>query len=173
MTQADHRPYAVIDLDGVVADVRHRVHHLDRRPKDWGAFFAGMAADPVLAVGAAVAEQLAEDCLIVWLTGRPESYRSVTEEWLRAQGLPDGRLIMRAAGDRRPARRVKVERLRALAAERPVAVHVDDDPAVVAAVRAAGFEAVHADWMTANGMTGDDLAAEETLFDAQEGEGRT
>jgi hypothetical protein len=168
MTHAERRPYAVIDLDGVVADVRHRLHHLHRSPKDWTAFFAAMSADPVLAVGAAVARQLAEDCEIVWLTGRPESYRGVTEEWLRAQGLPDGRLIMRAAGDGRPARRVKVGRLRALAAERPVAVHVDDDPAVVAAVRSAGFDVVHADWMIAH-----DGAGQATLFDAQEDDGRT
>jgi hypothetical protein len=34
------RPLAVFDLDGVLADVRHRLHFLDRRPKDWDGFFA-------------------------------------------------------------------------------------------------------------------------------------
>ena len=36
----DGRPLAIVDIDGVVADVRHRLHHLDRRPKNWSAFFA-------------------------------------------------------------------------------------------------------------------------------------
>ena len=34
------RPLAIVDLDGVVADVRHRLHHLEGRRKDWGRFFA-------------------------------------------------------------------------------------------------------------------------------------
>ena len=36
-------PLAVIDLDGVIADVRHRLHHLKAKPKDWDAFFAAAA----------------------------------------------------------------------------------------------------------------------------------
>jgi hypothetical protein len=159
------RPYATVDIDGVVADVRHRLPHLQRRPKDWPAFFAAMDDDPLLDVGAAAVRRLHADCDIVWLTGRPDAYADVTERWLRRQGLPSGDLVMRRAGDRRPARAVKMQRLHALAAVRPVAVHIDDDAAVIRAVRAAGFQALHADWM------GDD--ADPTLFDAQEHHGRT
>jgi hypothetical protein len=159
------RPYAVIDIDGVVADVRHRLHHLQRRPKDWSAFFDRLEDDPLLDVGAAAVARLAQDCDIVWLTGRPETYRAATERWLRRHRLPVGMLLMRRAGDRRPARIAKLERVRALAADRPVAVHLDDDPAVVRAVRRAGFEVLHADWMGE--------APQLTLFDAQEREGRT
>ena len=162
------RPYASIDIDGVVADVRHRLHHVERRPKDWDAFFSAMSGDPLLEVGARVVHQLAEDCDIVWLTGRPDRYRAQTADWLREQSLPGGELVMRRGGDRRPARFAKVERLQSLQRRRPVAVHVDDDPAVVRAVRAAGFEALLADWMTAG-----DPEASATLFDAQERDGAT
>ena len=31
---------AVLDIDGVLADVSHRLGHVQRRPKDWDAFFA-------------------------------------------------------------------------------------------------------------------------------------
>jgi hypothetical protein len=164
----DVRPYACVDIDGVVADVRHRLHHLDRRPKDWDGFFAAMADDPLLDVGAAAVHQLSQDCTVVWLTGRPERYRQVTATWLLQQGLPEGELLMRRADDRRPARALKVERLRALERRRPVAVHLDDDPAVVRAVRAAGFQALHADWMPAPGN-----ATAGTLFEAQEVDGET
>jgi uncharacterized HAD superfamily protein len=164
----DERPYACVDIDGVVADVRHRLHHLDRRPKDWNGFFAAMAEDPLLEVGAAAAHQLAQDCTVVWLTGRPERYREMTATWLQRQGLPEGELLMRRANDRRPARATKVERLRRLQKDRPVAVHLDDDPAVVRAVRAAGFQALLADWMPTT-----DAESAATLFDAQEVDGET
>ena len=44
-------PFAVFDVDGVVADVAHRLHHVARRPKDWRRFFAAAPKDPPLAVG--------------------------------------------------------------------------------------------------------------------------
>ncbi len=37
---------AVFDIDGVLADVRHRLHHVAARPKDWDAFFGAAPQDP-------------------------------------------------------------------------------------------------------------------------------
>jgi hypothetical protein len=153
----------VVDLDGVVADVRHRLHHLDRRPKDWAGFFAAAPDDPPLTDGVQLVLRLADDHEIVYLTGRPESCRRDTVRWLSGAGLPAARLIMRRRGDFRPARVTKVDVLERLSQERPVALLVDDDDAVVGAARAAGYQVVHADWMP----------DEPTLFDAQEREGRT
>ncbi|NHC47019.1 hypothetical protein G9H72_17360 [Motilibacter sp. K478] len=161
-----------MDIDGVLADVRHRLHHLESRPKDWDAFFAAAPADGLLAEGAAVAATLAADHKIVYLSGRPASCRADTLAWLRAHGLPPGRVVLRSMRDRRPARAVKVERLRELARTAPVRMVVDDDEAVVDAVRAAGFPVLHATWMTAPAPASG-RAAQQTLFDAQEHEGRT
>jgi phosphoglycolate phosphatase-like HAD superfamily hydrolase len=156
--------YAVIDIDGVVSDARHRLRFLDRRPKDWDAFFAAAPNDPVLPEGRAVVEELAtRGHEIVWLTGRPERCRQDTLDWLDRSALPPGRLHMRRDGDRRPARQTKLEVLRRLELARPVTVMVDDDDLVVRTLRAAGFTVLHATWMT----------AQPTLFDAQENEGRT
>ena len=47
----DQRPIAVIDIDGVLADVRHRLHLVHDRPKDWVAFFAAAPDDPPLETG--------------------------------------------------------------------------------------------------------------------------
>ena len=69
-------PYAVIDLDGVVADVRHRLVHLRGRRKDWDAFFAAIPSDEPLAEGLAVASRLSGDHEVVYLTGRPERTRA-------------------------------------------------------------------------------------------------
>lgn len=165
MTEA--LPYAVLDIDGVLADVRHRLRHLQSRPKDWVAFFDAAPADPPLSDGVTLAHELAATHEVVYLTGRPERCRQDTLAWLQLHGLPIGRLLMRRDDDRRPARFTKVETLRRLQGERPVATMVDDDERVVDAVRAAGFTIVHAEWMHEN------PAQQQTLFDAQENEGRT
>ena len=171
---------AVFDLDGVLADVRHRLHHVAARPKRWDAFFAAAPQDPPLAEGlAAVAEASARGHVIVYLTGRPERCRDGPVTWLAAHGLPEGELFMRDDTDRRPARFTKVARLRRLARRLRVAVLVDDDEAVVDAVRAAGFPVLHATWMqeqpspSTSGSGSGHESAQEVLFEAQESDGRT
>lgn len=142
---------AVIDIDGVVADVRHRLHHLQRPgPGRWDAFFRAAARDKLLPEGAALVEDLARTQTIVWLTGRPEHLRAVTEDWLSAHGLPAGRLLMRPNSDRRPAVDYKRSALRRLAAEPDIRITalVDDDNAVIEAARADGLPAVLADWVS-------------------------
>lgn len=74
---------------------------------------------------------------------------------------------MRRARDRRPARLAKPELVRALAKGRQVALVVDDDAEVCAAMRGAGWPVRHADWMA------EDAASGVTLRAAQEGQGRT
>lgn len=155
--------FAVVDIDGVVADVRHRLHHVELRPRNWAAFFASAESDALLSEGAAVVRWLAADHTIVYLTGRPERFRSQTEAWLGRHGLPDGELIMRQDGDRRPSRLTKIGLLRQLAGRGPVAVLVDDDPRVCAEARRAGFAVLEADWMD----------RPDALDEAQETEGRT
>lgn len=157
------RPLAVLDLDGVLADVRERLRHIQGPRKDWDAFFAGIPDDPPLAEGLAVARTLAEDHELIYLTGRPERTRGDTEAWLAQHGLPPGRLVMRRDGDRRPARQVKPRLLASLARGRRIDVVVDDDPAVCDALREAGYPVLVADWM----------GRPEELDEAQESSGRT
>ena len=141
------RPLAVIDLDGVVADVRHRLPFIRGTPRDWDRFFAGIDDDPPLPEGLAVVHQLAADHDLVYLTGRPERTRAATQAWLDRHGLPRADVIMRAERDRRPARVVKPQLLERLSRGRRVAVVVDDDPEVCAALSDAGWPVLQADWM--------------------------
>jgi len=143
------RPLAVFDLDGTLADVRHRLHHLERRPRAWDAFFDAARDDPPLPAGVALALESARECDVVYVTGRPERCRADTQAWLRRHGLPGGRLAMRAAGDRRPARTAKPELLRRIAAGRVVAVVVDDDEQVCAAYERQGWTVMRARWQDA------------------------
>jgi hypothetical protein len=159
----DGRPVAVFDVDGVVADVRHRLHHLARRPSNWPAFFAGAGDDPPLHEGVELARRYAADHRLVWLTGRPESLRRVTQAWLDRHGLPKGRLVMRPSGDRRPARFWKAEQMSRIGRWGPIDTVVDDDPAVVAVLAELGWPVRLADW----------VPYAETLRQAQERDGRT
>ena len=162
------RGIAVFDIDGVLADVRHRLHHVERRPKDWDSFFASMDDDTPLEDGVALAQRYADEGhRIAYLTGRNESYRELTLAWLRRHGLPDGRLVMRRNDDRRPARVFKPQALSRLAREGEIVVVVDDDRAVVDVLRHEGWTVLLADWMHA------DEDQQESLFDAQEVEGRS
>jgi hypothetical protein len=157
------RAIAVIDIDGVLADVRHRLRFLERRPKDWGAFFHAAPHDPPLEAGVDAARRLAEVYEVVYLSGRPEWCRDHTVAWFERHDLPPGDLYLRPSGDFRPARLLKVERLRTLRRRAPVAVLVDDDEDVLDAAREAGFDVLPATWM------GD----APVLHEAQEEEGRT
>lgn len=154
---------AVFDIDGVVADVRHRLRHLDRRPKDWAAFFAAAGRDPVLPEGVELALRHAAGHVLVWLTGRPEHLRPLTAAWLRRAGLPAELLFMRPAHDHRPAKDFKAGQLARLAKESPIAIVVDDDPEVVAKLRRLGHPVQLADWVPRSAV----------LRTAQGKEGRT
>ncbi len=152
---------AVFDIDGVVADVRHRLHHLDGR-RSWTAFFDDAHADPLLPEGARLVAELAARHEIVWLTGRPEWLRTTTHAWLREHALPGTELHLRPRGDHRPARLYKLGVLRRLQ-NREVAAFVDDDAEVIEAALAHGLPAALADW----------VPRADTLRDAQERWGRT
>ncbi|RII20252.1 hypothetical protein DSC45_03430 [Streptomyces sp. YIM 130001] len=163
MDDAARPPLALFDLDNTLAGTAHRQHFLERRPRDWKAFFAAAPDDPPLAEGVRLVHANATDCEIQYLTGRPERCRADTSAWLERQGLPAGRIWMRGDRDRRPARQTKLDVLRRLSRVREVGMLVDDDEQVCDAAEAAGFTVVRARWAVRSA----DLA------DAQEREGRT
>ncbi|MEU2132006.1 hypothetical protein [Streptomyces sp. NPDC018352] len=161
--RSDHRPLAVFDLDGTLADSGHRQHYLEGRRRDWDGFFAAAVDDPPLTEGVRLALDSARSCEVRYLTGRPERCRRDTVAWLAEQGLPEGRVYMRRDGDRRPARHTKLEILKRLGREREIRMLVDDDELVCDAAEQAGFTVVRARWAKESAA----------LQDAQEREGRT
>lgn len=164
-------PVAVVDIDGVLADVRHRLHLVKSSPRDWDAFFDAAVFDGVLSQGRAwIEEALASGLDIVYLTGRPERCRAATQDWLTEHGFPAATLLMRSDRDRRPARLLKVQALVELRRSMEVKSFLDDDPEVVEDARKAGFAAVHATWMSSESESADDI---QVLGFAQEGLGRT
>lgn len=155
--------FAVFDIDGVLADVSHRLHHLRGRRKSWGRFFAAAERDPLLDEGFRRASAAALEHALVYLSGRPERLRPVTQRWLDDHGLPTGGLVLRPNRDHRPARLLKVDLLEQLSRHGDIAFVVDDDPQVCEALRATGCVVHLADW----------APQQPVMRDAQERRGRS
>lgn len=141
----DERPIAVLDIDGVVADVRHRLHWIATEPR-WQEFFDAAEDDTLLQEGAQLAHALAADHTIVWMTGRPERLRAITTRWLTANELPEGQLRMHSGNHETLTRALKLQWCQELAESRKLALVVDDDPVIVRTLRDHGMPVRQATW---------------------------
>jgi uncharacterized HAD superfamily protein len=97
--------------------------------------------------------QLATRNEIVIVSGRPDSYQQVTEEWLRRYQVPYQEIHMRPSGDRRPDHVVKREILKSLlAAGKKIDLVIDDRPSVCDMWRECGLRVhqVHSDFWERN-----------------------
>lgn len=129
-------------MDGTLADVRHRLHHIRGRGKpNWKRFFTEQQHDRPKKDIVAQVRELAKTHEIVIVTGRPEQYMAETARWLRKYNIPFSRIFMRRAGDHRPDYVVKKEILDAIGPER-VALVLDDRPRVCEMYRKAGLNVV-------------------------------
>lgn len=141
----------IVDLDGTLADCSHRRHHVENGKKDWPAFFAGIAHDEVNRTVLQVVQFYAGFHVVLFVTGRGEENRDVTEAWLR-EHVPafatKSRLLMRRAGDRRSDVDVKAELYRECIDGRyDVRLVLDDRNSVVKMWRELGLEC----WQVAEG----------------------
>lgn len=136
----------IFDLDGTLADCRHRLHHVTQHPKDWDAFFAGISADePHDAINellGCVHNSWVDGGLVrpIFCSGRPETYREVTQAWIFEHCGIEAPLYMRPAGDQRQDAVVKLELLAKIKADgfNPI-LAIDDRPQVIEAWRSAGI----------------------------------
>lgn len=130
----------IFDIDGTLADCGHRLHHIQKTPKDWPAFFMACTDDvPIQHVIDLANDLFASGCKIVYASGRSDMVRKETERWLQRHALPPGPVYMRAADDHRDDDILKAELLAALKADGYVPVMAfDDRNRVVATWRANG-----------------------------------
>lgn len=130
----------IFDIDGTLADCSHRLHHIQKQPKDWDAFFADCSLDLPHDHVVGLAKDLHSRSVVVFVSGRSDQCRAQTEEWLLNHGLPSGPLYMRKAGDHRDDNIIKTEILAELRADGfdPI-MAFDDRNRVVKAWRSAGI----------------------------------
>lgn len=78
--------WIIVDMDGTIADCNHRVHLA--QAKQWDEFHNLMTEDEVFV-------NVADTIMALWrcgykimvLTGRPEKYRQLTRDWLKATNI--------------------------------------------------------------------------------------
>ncbi len=132
----------IFDIDGTIADLSHRLHHIQGETKNWDAFFDACSGDKPISHVLDLAHHLSGDTDIVFVTGRAERCREATASWLKAH-LPNGAgwdwsedfkldLYMRADGDHRHDNVVKSELLDRILADgyRPLMAFEDRDQVV-------------------------------------------
>lgn len=139
----------IFDIDGTLADLSHRLHHIKRQPISWDAFFAECGQDTLIEPIRDLAHIFkAQDYKVVLVSGRSDICREPTVEWLDKHGVPCDGLHMRRNGDYRQDFIVKSEILDGLlAADNDIRFVIDDRPSVVAMWRDRGLTCLQCrDW---------------------------
>lgn len=109
--------YVILDVDGTLANNKHREHFLEKKPKDWDGFFQPhlVAQDAVIENSARAVERFkALKYTIVILTGRSENLRDATMRWLLEKlnlDIKDENLLMRPNGNMLSQREYKRDKL--------------------------------------------------------------
>jgi predicted secreted acid phosphatase len=129
----------ILDIDGTLADISHRRHHVEKKPKDWKAFFQNMSQDKAIHAIVRLCNILyASELKILLCSGRSEEHRAETVQWLAENGVQYHDLILRRDGDRRTDVIVKREMLAGLDKSKILFV-VEDRSGVVEMWRSEGL----------------------------------
>lgn len=133
----------VFDLDGTLADGRHRLHLLPTKDYDktesWTEFNLAAVDDLPFLDNFALCNTLWEaGYRVVILTGRSDVAREVTEYWLDGFCVGHDELVMRSQSDNRKDTVIKEEYLRSIGLEN-ILCCFDDLPHVAYHLRSLGL----------------------------------
>lgn len=131
----------IVDLDGTLCDVEHRVHHVKSKPKNWNAFNEAMGKDePYYWCLELIAAMKSRGYKIYFVTGREENFRSLTTQWLDYHSICYDELYMRRDQDFRDDAEVKEEiYVKEIVEKSQVLFVVDDRKSVVERWRKMGL----------------------------------
>jgi FMN phosphatase YigB (HAD superfamily) len=100
----------LVDLDGTLCDVEHRVHHVQGSVKNWKSFNELMVDDELNHWCFELMEAMSSrGYKIIFVTGRGEPWRVPTENWLKKHKVKYEHLYMRGVLDHREDSDVKEE----------------------------------------------------------------
>lgn len=139
----------IFDLDGTLADIKHRRVHLNPTNPDWNSFNSQMSNDipnaPVVDLYKTLWKSGRYQLIIV--SGRSDEYRKFTEQWLSWNEIPFNKLIMRKRHDSRSDHIVKEEILKQIQSlDKEIAFVVDDRQQVVDMWRKNGIVCLQCDY---------------------------
>ncbi len=102
------KPAIIVDLDGTLCDVEHRVHHVRGATRNWKMFNELMVHDTLNHWCFEIIEAMSQRSYqILFVTGRAEEYRFHTQEWLNKENVKYDQLYMRGVLDQREDADVK------------------------------------------------------------------
>lgn len=138
----------LVDIDGTLADVEHRVHHVQSETKNWKAFNEGMVFDELNLWCADLIKAMSnEGYKILFITGRSEPYREHTLKWLKENKIEFDDLYMRPTKDQREDFEVKKEiYIDEIKSAYKVLFVVEDRASVVKMWRGIGLVCLQCDW---------------------------
>ena len=93
---------AIFDIDGTLADISAREHHVRSKPKNWNAFFKGMSGDKAAHSIVRLCNILYDaGVYIILCSGRNERHRAETIRWMEREGVKYHEIRLRADDDMR------------------------------------------------------------------------
>ncbi len=133
----------IVDVDGTIADLGPRLKAAGMEPdrtdkkvfQEWldkVQNYDTLAEDRPIKGMRRIAIALDDHAVMIYLTGRSEKFRAVTEAWLDKHSFPAGELIMRKNNDWRSAARYKRQAIQSILKGYPEiteVVAIDDDGA--------------------------------------------
>lgn len=91
----------IFDLDGTLADIAHRLHHIKNGNRDWDSFFNECIYDkpkePIVEL-LRMCHDLGREIIIC--SGRSDRVKQETLDWLAEHGIPFHKIYMRPEGSR-------------------------------------------------------------------------
>ena len=119
------------DIDGTVANNEHR-QKLLKGFNDWDKFFSLLKDDePIHVIIERVKQKVESNGDLIFLTGRPEKYREMTEDWLLKYFDVGFSLLMRKDGDLRNKIIIKEELFKENFQKTQIKVCFENDPELI------------------------------------------
>ncbi len=139
------------DIDGTIADLSHRIHHISNGRRNYDAFHDGCVDDkPIWQIIDLVKALAAQGYHIIFVSGRTDRIREETTRWLLFHELGGYLVYMRSAGDYRKDDIVKRELLHRILEDLKITKGdidfvIDDRNSVVKMWRDEGLICLHCD----------------------------
>ncbi len=93
----------IFDLDGTLALIEHRLHHIQKDKPDWDAFFLACDGDKLNRAVGEVYQARRDAGHTMWIfSGRGKISEKDTVSWLLFNDIEFARLVMREEGDFTP-----------------------------------------------------------------------
>jgi len=143
----------IVDLDGTLCDIGHRLHLIQGEDKDYETFYKNCEYDAAHYDMCELVSNLGYSGMvdsIYIITGRPNTYRAETDEWLDDHEIPYDKILMRQEEDYRPDYEVKEDLVLSLMSRdglKPsdIWLVLEDNNSVVKMYRKLGFRVLQVD----------------------------